>query len=102
MKCICKVKCFINFDGKSRRFNPGEVIDVDKCPAHFESLEKAAINFDIAGEEELMAVEFDLKELKGYILKAYDKKAGTLGKKKTVDMLLDCRQRAVTVNLDKL
>ncbi len=105
MKCICKAKCFIKLDGKNRRFNPGEVIEVDECPTHFESLEgekSSAIDFATAGEEELMAREFDLAKLKEYILKTYDKKAGNIGKKKAVDMLIDCRERAIGINLDKL
>lgn len=103
MKCICLRKCFVSFNGRNTRFNQGDVAEFDKCPTHFDELGGgAAVDFKTSGKQELMASEFELKDMKEFILSKYDKKTGNTGKEKTIDILLDCRDREITINLDKL
>jgi hypothetical protein len=85
--------------GNIRFFETGAVWDFVVCPTHFEPMEGDApyvVNFDTAGEQELLAAEFELDALRMYIETKYDRKTGNRGKEKLVEMLLDCRFREVT------
>ena len=100
MKCICERKCQVrNNFGQAILYSVGEVAEFDECPAYFRPLEGedvAPLDFATAGREELMEREdYALSDLKAYIESAYGVKAGNRGKEKTVDLLLDCRVRAV-------
>lgn len=100
MKCVCRKRCQARLDsGKIATFAKGEVADFLICPPHFEPLEgekAAAIDFNTAGEDELLEAEYDPADLKKYIEETFDKKPGNRGKEKLVDFLIDCRFRQVT------
>lgn len=102
MKCVATMRCQTrNADGIIRTYAKGDVDNFDKCPSHFrpiEGEEAMPLNFDNAQEQELLESEFDLDVLKEYIEKKYDKKAGNRGKEKTIELLLDCRFRALDVD----
>lgn len=107
MKCKATCKCQTRVEsGRRRTFEKGDVYDFEVCPTHFVPIEgedALPINFDDAQEQELLESEFDLDELKAYIEKKYDKKAGNRGKEKTIDLLLDCRYRDISnVELNKV
>lgn len=101
MKCICRSKAQALVGEKIVTFDAGSVAEFDECPCNFEPLEGAEvadIDFDTAEKEELLEAEYDLQSLKDFIEEKFDKKAGNKGKVKTVDLLLDCRYRAVDLN----
>lgn len=105
MKCVAIRRCQTrNARGTIRTYAKGDVDNFDKCPAHFrpiEGEEAMPLDFETAQEQELLESDFDLDTLKAYIEAKYDKKAGNRGKEKTIEMLLDCRFRALdNVNLD--
>ncbi len=108
MKCICRRACQqrVGEEGKIVFFTEGQTEHFSECPEWFEPLEgegKVAINFNTAEKEELFAADYDLKDLKEFIEKKYDKKAGNKGMEKTVKLLLDCRFRETPgEDLDKL
>ena len=98
MDCICRTTCQARLDdGYIKFFNAGDIGDFKECPIHFEVLggEDYVVNFETAGQDELMEVDLDLAELKKYILDTYGKRAGAKGKAKTIDMLMDCRYRDI-------
>lgn len=85
--------------GNIKFFAVGEIGDFLTCPPHFEPMEGDApyvVNFDTAGETELLGAEFDLDALRLYIETKYDRKPGNRGKDKLVELLLDCRFREVS------
>jgi len=99
MKCVAIRKCQVRIDGKIRTVNRGVVVDIDEPGVHFRPIEGAKsmpINFDNAQEQELLEADYNLDDLKEFILQKYDKKAGNRGKEKTVELLLDCRYRALS------
>jgi hypothetical protein len=100
MKCVCRKTCQIRMDdGSIKFFHEGAIQDFVVCPTHFEPMGGDApyvVNFDTAGEQELLAAEFELDALRMYIETKYDRKPGNRGKEKLVEMLMDCRFREVT------
>lgn len=102
MKCVCRKKCQVrNRLGRIRTYRKGDVAQFDECPNHFEPIEGAKampLNFDNAQEQELLESEFDLEELKDYIRDKYDRNPHNRGKEKTIEMLLDCRFRALDID----
>jgi len=60
------------------------------------------IDFDTAGEEELLESDFDLKDLKEYIIKTYKKKPRNRNRLNTIKLLLDCRYRSIDIDLTKV
>lgn len=102
MKCVCRKKCQARIKtGKIKYFYLGDIEEFDEVPPNFEPVQGEAkdatpIDFDTAGEQELMEAEYDLDSLKDYITNNYDMKAGNRGKTKTVALLLDCRFRQVS------
>ena len=100
MKCVAIRRCQTrNKYGTIRTYAANDVDDFEVCPAHFRPIEGAEavpIDFDTAQEQELLESDFDLDELKKFIEDKYDKKAGNRGKEKTIDMLIDCRFRAIS------
>jgi len=98
MKCVCRRTCQIKVkrDGKVKiiTVDAGTVMDFKKCPVHFDELDVGPIDFSTAREEELLEADFDLKDLKKYILDTYKIKAGTKDKDATIALLLDSRYRA--------
>ena len=98
MKCVCERDCWIpNPEGKNQFYARGDVVDFKKKPEHFRALKKK-VDFDTAKEQELLAADFNLDELKEYIETKYNRKPGNRGKDKMVAMLLDCRFRAVDID----
>jgi len=108
MKCVAKKRCQTRKDdGKIRTYAKGDIDEFKKCPKNFTPIagesEEAKIDFATAGEEELLAADYDLEELKAFIEETYKKKAGKRGKDKLVEFLLDCRFRSLgDVDLNKL
>lgn len=97
MKCVANVRCqAINGAGQIQFYKKGEVDEFEECPPSFSPIEGAdvaPIDFDTAGEAELLESEYNIDDLKQYILEKYNKKAGSRGKEKTVALMLDCRFR---------
>jgi hypothetical protein len=106
MKCVAEQPCQVRLDdGSIRTFDKGEVWEFETVPPNFRSLEDIleGIDFETAGEAELLESEYDLDELKDFILKKFKKKAGGRGKEKTVEFLIDCRYRDLsTTDLNKV
>lgn len=104
MKCIATKPCqYRDKAGVVHTVGVGAVRDFDECPRFFESLESeetAPIDFDTAGEEELLEREYELDDLKAFIFEKYGKKSGSRGKEKTVAYLLDCRFRALDAHME--
>jgi hypothetical protein len=100
MKCLCVKRCQArDNDGYIRTFAKGDVWDFKETPPNFVPIEgedAVPINFDTAQEQELLESDFNLDDLKEYILKKYGKKAGNRGKDKTIEYLLDCRFRELS------
>lgn len=103
IKCVCMVKCQPrNKHGIPQRYDPGDVDEFPECPTHFEPIEgedKVDLDFATASEDMLNEMEFDLADLKAFIVKTYDQKPGNKGKDKTIAMLLDCRNRAADLTM---
>ncbi len=96
MKCICTAKCFIKHDGRTARFNPGQVIEFEECPTHFEELkENTPLDFLTSGEEKLLNTKWRLEDAKKAIKAAFG--VTLTGKKKEtiVKQILDARNRSV-------
>ena len=102
MKCVCVRDCYIrNAEGRPQQFSAGQVEEFTITPNHFRPLEgeeAEPVNFDTAQEQELLEAEYELDDLKDFIEKKYDKKAGNRGREKTIDLLLDCRYRTLDID----
>jgi hypothetical protein len=104
MKCVAEVTCQSRLDdGTIRTFDKGDVWDFKVKPTHFRVLESTVesaappVDFETAGESELLEGEYELSELKDYVFSRYGKRVGARGLGKSVDFLLDCRYRALSV-----
>lgn len=106
MKCIAVTPTQARLDGGGiRTFADGDIWEFKKCPPNFEPMEgknAKEIDFDNAGEAELMEAEYELQDLKDFIEEKYGKKAGSRGKEKTVAFLLDCRYREINGDPNKV
>lgn len=108
MKCVANKRCQTRGDdGRIRTYAKGDVDEFKKSPKNFTPVagetKESKIDFATAGEEELLAAEFDGEELKTFILETFGKKAGKRGKDKLVEFLLDCRYRSLgDTDLNKL
>lgn len=100
MKCICKQKCFIPYEGRNRLFKQGEVFDFEKCPTHFAPL-SSSVDFLTAGEDELMNSKWNPDKAKVAIKDAYGVTitATATEKEKIVEQILDARNRHVDTSL---
>ena len=107
MKCVAVERCQARDDsGKIRMFSKGKVWDFKECPPNFRPIagetvgeeKPVKIDFEKASEDELMEAEYDIEELREFIIEKYDKKPGNRGKEKLVEMLLDCRYRDIGDN----
>jgi len=95
MDCVCVAKCQVKpEEGRPVRYDVGDVADFDKCPTHFRPL-NTTVDFAEVGEKELIASTFELEDLKSFILDTYNIKAGNRGRDKAIELLIDCRERAV-------
>jgi hypothetical protein len=94
MKYVCERTCQIRKNGKIITVDKDAVIELDDAHPLFRVVGEG-LDFATAGEEELMAADFDLEELKEYIKEVYGKNPRNRRKEKTVEMLLDCRYRAL-------
>ena len=102
--CVCVRDCQaevrrVDDKPKYRFFSKGQVGYFEECPEHFRKLDAGSIDFLTASEEELQEADFNLEKLKKFILDTFDRKAGTRGKEKTIEMLLDCRYRSTEANI---
>jgi len=103
MKCVCVRGCYVaNAEGRHQQFEVGQIAEFVVCPSHFVELGGKKIDFNTAGEAELLEAEYELDNLKEFIEKRYDKKSGNRGKERTVALLLDCRYRAIDTDLNKV
>ena len=85
-------------EGRIITVNRGEVIESDEDPGkHFRELELEPVDFDKAGETELLERDdYDLDDLKAYIKDTFDIKVrANVGKEKTIEKLMDARYRAL-------
>ena len=114
MKCICMRTCQVRIgeEGKIHTIVRGEVLEFDKCPAHFTSIEKNPVtqeeykvDFLKAGEEELMEAKWTFKAASMAILDEYNvklkKETGTK-KSEIVAQILDARYRSITKRKEEI
>lgn len=94
---VCVKACQVRINGKIHTFKKGELADLKEDHKFFRNLEEREyeIDFDKAGEEELLEAEYDLDDLKAYIKEKYGVNPRNRNKENTVKMLLDCRYRAL-------
>ena len=102
MKCVCVKQCQARNDrGVIIFYDVGQVAEFKKCPTHFRPIEgkKAKpVNFMTASEEELREAKFSDSDLKKFIEETYGRRTGNRGRDKMIDMLLDCRFRALDID----
>lgn len=97
MECICERKVQLRVKGEKRPiwYEPGDVEDFEECPKFFSTMKGRVIDFATAGKQELDQCNFELPDLKAFIEKQYDLKPGNRGMAKTIEMLMDARERHV-------
>jgi len=100
MKCICRKTCQVRMpDGKIIFYKKNDISEFDKCPNNFDILKidrkPDEIDFDLISEVELKEIEFNLADLKQFIYDKYGIKSGNRKKEKTIELLMDCRYRAI-------
>ena len=97
IKCICRRPCQVRVNGHIVTFAKNDIRSFEECPPNFEALTRKAVDFDTAEEAELKERDdYEVKDLKAYILENYDiEVAKNATREKTVDALMDARFRAL-------
>jgi hypothetical protein len=99
MKCVCRTQCQTRLDGgKIKFFNVGDVGEFEKCPTHFESLEKVEeVSFQTASKDELLEAKWKRADAVDFIKEKGGEPKVTSKTTKTqiVDQILDARFREV-------
>lgn len=102
MFCVCIRDCqhYLG-EGKNKRvrtFYAGEVFEFEECPMHFSPLEgedAPEADFATMGREELLAREFELEDLRKFIVSNFGRSPRKRSKEGMIDELLDARYRAI-------
>ena len=96
MKCVCVRTCQVRVNGKIVYVEKGQVLDFDKCPVNFESIEARAeegIDFLKASENELMESSWSFADAFKAIKDAYGVELKKTEKADVVEQILDARYR---------
>ena len=105
-KFICYRTCQLKMpDGSIRFFTPGESVEADECPPHFEHSEKVQVDFIYSNKSILENAEWSFTMAKDAIFEKYGvelkREEGTT-KAQIIDQILDIRFRALDVEPNKV
>jgi hypothetical protein len=98
MLCVCERPCQKQIDDYIMTFEKGAIHAFDECPKFFRPLEgkdAEPVDFDNAGEDELLVAEWEVQDMQKFILDKYKKITKKTSKEDLVKMLLDLRFRAL-------
>jgi len=93
MKFVCKTPCYINLDGMNRRYNPGQVVEAEKCPTHFKPVSDA-VDFLTASAEELIAAKWSRADAVKAVKDAFGVDITAKKKDTIVAQIIDARERS--------
>lgn len=92
---VCEKPCQLRKGNQILTFQKGDLVDLKKDHPYFRNLERGELSFETAGEEELLAANFNLADLKEFIKERYGKNPRNRNRDNTIKMLLDCRYRDI-------
>lgn len=99
MKQVAERPCQVRIEGKILTLYKGDTVDYPDEHPNLRAIEgetAKSIDFALAGEDELFETEFDLDDIKEYIVNVYNVAVRVKSKKKLIEKLLDCRYRALS------